>query len=400
MTSSLLDAVVLVLGAIVLIPLWVFCAECWLALLPGRRRREAPPGTRPRVAILIPAHNEEETLGETLAPLGPELQPGDRIVVVADNCTDRTAHVARSAGATVVERHDLTHRGKGFALDFGVRSLRDDPPEVLIVLDADSLVGSGSVERLARSALETGRPVQARYCFEPPPDGGTISHLSALGLAFKNFIRPLGLSRIGVPCPLTGSGMAFPWEVIRDVPLATGNLVEDLQLGIDLALQGKGPRFCPQAVIRSRLPGRSRAFLSQRTRWEQGHLRTLFTQVPRLVGKALRRGRIGLLGMALDLAVPPVALLMVCWGMITLLAGAAAWIGGPRVTLEFLVASGVVAGGTILVCWCVFCRREIPWTTLLYIPVYMLRKLPIYAGMLISRQREWVRTERDAATSR
>ena len=93
--------------------------------------------SRSRLAVLVPAHDEGAVLLQTIADIQMQLRPGDRLLVVADNCADDTAGIARAAGAEVVERHDPDKRGKGYALDFGIRHLALDPPEVVIIIDAD-----------------------------------------------------------------------------------------------------------------------------------------------------------------------------------------------------------------------------------------------------------------------
>src|SRR5262249_19708539 len=128
---------------------------------------------------LIPAHNEEAGIGKTLASLLPQLRTGDVLLVVADNCSDGTAAAARTAGATVIERHDTERRGKGFALDHGVRHLAADPPEVVVIVDADCLVEAGSLNRLVGAVASTGRPVQAEYVLDVPQGGNWRSQVSA-----------------------------------------------------------------------------------------------------------------------------------------------------------------------------------------------------------------------------
>src|SRR5438105_1471528 len=96
----------------------VLTVEALAALLP-RRRRPAAAACRPRCAVLVPAHDEEAGVGRTLEAVRAQLAPGDRVLVVADNCADRTAAVAAAAGADVAERRDPARRGKGYALDFG-----------------------------------------------------------------------------------------------------------------------------------------------------------------------------------------------------------------------------------------------------------------------------------------
>src|SRR5947209_3531591 len=124
---------------VLLLPTAVLLLQTLLALRP-LTRLPAPNRQRPSVGILIPAHNEESGITATIASLLPQLKQGDQILVIADNCSDNTAGVARAAGATVRERFDQHLRGKGYALDFGVRCMHEQPPAILIIVDADCIV--------------------------------------------------------------------------------------------------------------------------------------------------------------------------------------------------------------------------------------------------------------------
>ncbi len=378
---------------LVLIPMAVLVAECLAALLPRRRPTIDPAAPRPTCAVLIPAHNEEMGIGATLKSLLPQLRPKDRVLVVADNCEDRTAEVARAHGATVIERSHKTNKGKGFALDCGVRELEKDPPEVVVIVDADCIVHPCSLDALVRDAGR-GRPVQAAYVLNEPPDASSKQRLSAFAFKFKNVVRPLGLARLGAPCLLTGSGMAFPWQVIRDAPLASGNIVEDMALGLDLAVAGHPPRLCPQAEVTSELPSSKEAAAKQRRRWEHGHLRTMLTQVPRLFVAGIVRCRPRLLGLALELSVPPLSLLFLVWAMVLAAAGAA-W-HWYDISLPFLVLAcgGLAVLLAIFAAWARFGRERLPLTALLAAPFYVLWKIPIYLKFVGSPETNWVRTGR------
>src|SRR5436309_14477620 len=94
------DLLLTLLAAAVLVPLAVLTAECLAALLPAR---PSPDGPRPVCAVLVPAHDEEAGLPATLAALRPQLEPGDRLLVAADDCSDATAAVARTAAVEVRE---------------------------------------------------------------------------------------------------------------------------------------------------------------------------------------------------------------------------------------------------------------------------------------------------------
>src|SRR5262249_4132841 len=159
----------------------------------------------------------------------------DRLVVVADNCTDDTATIAAAAGAEVVERRDPLRVGKGFALDAGVRHLGASPPNVVIIIDADCHLSAGTIGQPATACIASRRPVPALYLMTSPDRASLNYSVAEFAWLLKNWIRPLGLARLGLPCQLMGTGMAFPWAVIRDANLATGHIVEDMRLGLELS---------------------------------------------------------------------------------------------------------------------------------------------------------------------
>jgi cellulose synthase/poly-beta-1,6-N-acetylglucosamine synthase-like glycosyltransferase len=227
-----------------------------------------------------------------------------------------------------------------------------------------------------------------------PPHPGLGDRVSRFAFLYKNVIRPSGLAFFGLPCLLTGSGMAVPWAVVRDAPLASGNIVEDMQLGLDLAAAGHPPRFYPEAVVSSKLPAGRRAAAIQRTRWEHGHLRTTLTQVPRLLGAAFRQRRVALLGLALELSVPPLSMLFLLWAAALLGSTLLGYFAGTWLPALVLAGSGLATLLAIFTAWCKFGRAHLPFWSLLAAPLYALRKVPIYFGFFLRPQRAWVRTAR------
>ena len=392
-----IDATLFAIAGVLLVPVLVFCVECLLAF-PPRRLRPNSTGARPRVALLIPAYNEEAGISETLRSLTPQLRAGDRVVVVADNCTDNTADLAAGAGCEVVRRFDDARRGKGYALDAGVRHVkcRGELPDVLIVFDADCIAQPGAVDTLARRAAATGRPVQCTYLMAlPAAPPAANAAVSALAVLVKNFVRPRGLSRLGLPCMLTGTGMAFPWHVICDARLATGNIVEDMQLGIDLALAGHPPVFCEEARVIGRLPSTERASRTQRRRWEHGHLRVLLREAPRLLAAALRRRDIAALALGLDVCVPPLALLVMLVALAATVAAAAIPLLGASPLPAILLGSGLAwVALSVKLAWLRFGRRAMPISSVLGAPRYALAKVPLYATFVRRGEKQWVRTDR------
>ncbi|MEN9905702.1 MAG: hypothetical protein RLZZ555_2267, partial [Pseudomonadota bacterium] len=264
-----------------------------LLLTLAARHGSLPPAggldSRPQLAVLVPAHNESCHLLPTLANLINQLGAQDRLLVVADNCSDDTAALARQAGAWVVERCDPVRRGKGYALAFGVDHLRTDPPEVVVIVDADCTLRPGSLAAAASLAASSGHPVQMLYLMHSPAGAKLRQRLLEFAWRVKNQVRAQGSDRLGGACHLTGSGMAFPWAVLEHAPLATGHVTEDMQLGIELALAGQAPRLCTAAQVDSDFPADGQATRTQKTRWEHGHLATLTGQLPRLLRAWLQR---------------------------------------------------------------------------------------------------------------
>lgn len=393
--SLFVEIVLLIIAFLQLIPIAIFFVESLAAFLPSRNRTNETGEPRPRTAVLMPAHNEASGIGATLETLLPQLTSQDRLIVIADNCSDETAAIARTAGATVIERTDYERKGKGYALDYGLRFIEADPPEVVVMADADCIVQEGAIERVVRLAKAMARPAQTTYLMEQPANPGPKDAVSALAFMVKNLVRPRGLERLGLPCLLYGTAMAFPWSVIASAPLASGNIVEDMQLAIDLALAGHPPIFCSQAKVIGRLPQQKQAAEGQRVRWEHGHLQTLLTQVPLLLKEAIRQKRFDLFAIALDLSIPPISLLVLMWVAFMAIAVLAGVLGASWLPASVLAIEGLLLFTAIVGAWLKFGRADLPLMALLGVPAYILWKVPLYLTFLVRPQTKWIRTERD-----
>ncbi len=387
------------LALVLAVPSAMLLLECVAAALVDADRGEDPAlarAARPPVVVLMPAHDEADGIGAALAGLRAQLAPGDRLLVVADNCRDATARRAREAGAEVLERADPTRRGKGFALAHGLARLAVECPDaVVVIVDADCRCEPGSVEALARSVVAHGAPAQACYLLAAPRTASPGAALSAFALLLRNRVRPLGLAALGLPCPLFGSGMAAPVELLARHPQRGASLVEDLELGIDLAVAGHAPRFVPGARVTSVLPADREAARGQRRRWEHGHLQALARGVPRLLAAALRRRRLAPLALGLDLWIPPLSLLVLAEVGLALAGLLRIAAGGSAASLVAALACLAATGAAVALAWARFGRQVASASQLLRAPAYALGKLPVYVGFLLRRQREWVRTRRD-----
>jgi len=374
----------------------VLLTELILGAVPGRRGRvealSSANALQQPTVILMPAHNEAGGIGAIIDSLQRQLPTTARILVIADNCSDETATVARAHGAQVVERHDAERRGKGHALAFGRDFLQADPPKAVLVLDADCTLGEGALAQLMSCAIEQQRPVQGLYLLHALPDAGPKVQISNFAFLIKNLVRQRGARRLHAPAILGGTGMAFPWRLFATLPLATSDLVEDLALGIHCTRQGHQPRFVETAAIWSEAASESDT-IKQRARWEQGFLSTAMAHGLPLLREGMLRP--SLLWMGLHLLVPPLALLFPLGFLTMALLALIAAFGGGWVPFLVFTAELLAVGLMIAAAWLLNGREVIPAGTLLRVPLYILWKAGIYFRFFGRRgETEWVRTRR------
>jgi cellulose synthase/poly-beta-1,6-N-acetylglucosamine synthase-like glycosyltransferase len=389
------EIVLVFAGLLLAVPVLVIFLQVLLAL-PRRPASRIPEGMRGRIAVLVPAHDEDLVIGETLASISRQLETGDRLVVIADNCSDRTAEVARESGAEVTVRTDPLLRGKGYAMDHGLKFLGETGPrETVIFVDADCDLGEGCINHLERMCSHSRRPTQAAYLMMPPEERQEIASLISFAWRVRNLVRPLGWHRMNFPCQLQGSGMAFPWDITPSMSPAGADLAEDTKLGLDLALMGRPPQFCPEAVVTSHVAAGGIPSYSQRARWEHGVIELMVHYVPRLLAKTWSSRSASLAAMALDLSVPPLALFTMTIGIyltLTVFLLLFSGVSGPAALAGTL---SVVFFVSVMLAWWRYGREMLPLRQLVFAtPAYAIRKLPLYAGLFLNRQREWVKGKR------
>ncbi len=405
---TLLEIGLFIASTIIMTPMLIFAVECFaaaIAYFESKRKMVFSAEERTSefdsasAVVVIPAHDEETSIAQTLQSLLPSLGRNERILVVADNCDDRTASIAYSFGekVDVAVRYDPELRGKGFALNFALERLVAAPPDVVVILDADCLMTDNSVRVLKERALKLRRPVQALNLTDRETPADAMGFLAILANHFTNLIRPLGLKRLGAPCRLTGTGMAIPWSLIQQGQFAGSHLAEDLNVGVAYVKAGFCPGFVPEVKVASALPPDPAAFAAQRRRWEQGHFQTLRDEVPNLLADALRRRDGKLAWVAADLSIPPLALLFTlgvsCWTACALFG----LVAGRYAPLVVATIALMATATAFFLCWALYCRRQAPFSAILSAPRYIARKVPIYLSMIIHPKHQWNRTRRRSA---
>jgi cellulose synthase/poly-beta-1,6-N-acetylglucosamine synthase-like glycosyltransferase len=381
--------------------LTVLTGAAWIVTLVPSRRRTPERAEPLRMAVVVPAHDEAAVIGATLAAMAALDYPAGRarVHVVADHCTDDTVAIARAAGVTVHE-HVGVGRGKGTALQWAIeRILADtDPPDVVVIVDADTIVAPGMLRALDRRVSGGAAVVQGQYRVREPGSSPSAG-LRAAALALRHHLRPLGRTALGASSGLYGNGMAFRVDVLRGRSW-TSHLTEDLELQMELLFDGIRVEYEPAAVVESEMPATLEGSTTQNERWERGRLELARRYVPALLRAALGRhreagpSRVAAADGALDHVVPPLSVLVALTGGVAV-AGSAVGMArraGPRPAGWALVTLLVVhvASGLVL--------ARVPrsvYRSLVRAPELVLWKVRLWVRMLVRRDEvDWVRTAR------
>jgi 1,2-diacylglycerol 3-beta-glucosyltransferase len=325
---TLLDLALLAALIVLTIGALVPCAYLLTQTLMSRRLPiPAPTPPKLRFDLIVPAYNEAHAIASTVANLLQIDWPRDhyRILVVADNCTDATAAIASAAGATVLERHDLTQRGKGYALQFAFqRSYEDGKADAVVVIDADSLVSPNLLQALAARIEQGAHAVQADHGVLNA-GGAWRTRLLAIAIAANHIVRSRARERARLSCGIRGNGWCVTHALLQRVPYNAFSLAEDLEFGIALGLNGYRVYYAGEAHASQEMVADARIARKQRQRWEHGRFHLIRTRTLPLLRAALGRRSAVCLDLALDLIVLPLSYIALNVGALLLISVLAAW---------------------------------------------------------------------------
>jgi len=344
------------------------------------------------VYMVIPAHNEEIIMKDTLVKLKSEINSLSKVVVVADNCTDTTASIAEALGATVVIRNNNELLGKGYAIQAGVDYLKPLAPKVVIVFDADCEFTSGSFNKLAKRCIDENSVIQSAYIMKSPEHSDIKIKVAEFAWFVKNVIRPKGLAVFNISCQLQGSGMAFPADVLEKVTFSSGSIVEDLELGLKLNAMNEAIIFDNSSSVISFFPISAAGTDSQRTRWEHGHLSSI-SMLPKKFIKALLTLNLKSCFTILDAMLPPTVLWLfvvlsstLLFFLLTLLNVFTPFLLSAVSLISLLFSLSLV--------WFIAAKHIIQTKDILLIYRYIFSKLNVYKTFITKRQKKWIKTDR------
>lgn len=385
----------MILVALIICGLTIFLAvEIIVGLAPHDPSPDQQAFKQSGVIVIVPAHNEGRAILPTLADIQAQLGERDRLLVVADNCSDDTAAIARDAGAQCIERQDPERRGKGYALQYAIDHLRDQAPAIVIFVDADCLLGEGCLATLADAVLRTDGPVQATYLMQADTDAPPGRHVSEFAWMLINKVRMAGLDRIAGVTRLTGSGMAFPWKRLENAQFGGGHIVEDLAMTVTFTRNGAPPRLAADAIVTSVFPTTEDVAAKQRARWEHGSMDIARRSVTELFVSGIKKLRFSDIALALDLAMPP----LILWMMVHVTGLAVTGLlllAGVTIPFKIVAASLAVFLITVTIVWFVHGRSILPVRLIPEIMRYALGKRRVYSGAARASTATWTRTDRD-----
>jgi cellulose synthase/poly-beta-1,6-N-acetylglucosamine synthase-like glycosyltransferase len=363
----------------------------------GASEAEGADGLPPRFAILVPAHNEAAVIGDALHSIAALEYPTNRYtpIVVADNCSDDTAVIARAAGAEVYERFDTAKQAKGYALGWLLDRLAGEGRvfDAYVVVDADSRLSANFLRAMAIALANGALVAQGQYRVLNGADGW-IAGLRAVAIALFNHLRPLGRSLFGWSAGLKGNGMVFSQKVVERFGWAAAALTEDAEYHIQLVQAGIRVAYVADAIVSAEMPVSLGQARSQQDRWERGRVELARGAGWSLVREFVRTGDLARLDAALELALPPLSMVVGAVVCCCAFAAALQWWPGLALAAALALALGLhVLVGAVLA---QLSARE--YLSLLRAPVYIVWKCWVYLGALLRRgSAPWIRTQRASA---
>ncbi len=301
-----------------------------------------------KVAIFIPARNESATIENTVKSMFKQNYPTDKytVYVVADNCDDNTAELARSAGARVFERFDDERRSRGWALDYGTRlALEEDPNiEFFVMFDADNVAHCNYLSKM-NDAFESGVQFARGYANSKNIDYNTTSAISGIYYLRDSRLCCQSRSALGLDQQLMGPGMMISAEFIKERGFDAHSISEDAEFTYNRMLEGKRTQYVDEAIYYEEQPTKMKDVFNRNIRFGYGLNRLFFNHGFRMLGKFFTTGRSSYVDMFLQLLFIPISLICCIWIPIyygfTLVEAIVMFSTNPRMLYEWLKLAAI-----------------------------------------------------------
>lgn len=383
----------------ILIFLYVTITTLYLVILTGAaylfKQKRASSNKSLRIVVIIPAHNEALEIGKTITKVKTCRYPAKNysIVVIADNCDDETASLARAAGVVVVERIDTENRGKGQALDWFFKTRGDiyGSYDAIAIMDADTVMHPDFLNEVSLSLSSPDVMVMQGYYGVSNPEDNWRTALSSAALNVFHHVRPAGRNRMGGTAGLKGNGMAFKTDILKQYGWPAYSIVEDMEFSMILLQDDILVYYNPEAIVYGEMATEKKQAETQRKRWEGGRFEVFKKYgLPLLKLWHKSKKKWQYLDGFMELFTPPLSLLVM--GQFLFFAVSPFMYPSLfRLSIYCLLGTAFyVFSGLIL-------KKASPfvWKSLLKAPFFILWKIPIYLKIVKKGDRNtWERTRR------
>jgi cellulose synthase/poly-beta-1,6-N-acetylglucosamine synthase-like glycosyltransferase len=357
-----------------------------------------------RFAIVVPAHNEELVIEKTVNNLLNVDYPSElfEIIVIADNCTDKTSVLAYKQRTVVLERENKQLKGKGHALRWCIELLLKGYRkkfDAFLVIDADTVVEKNIFKVLNIYVNNGNQAIQCADLVSPQP-GSWSSEITRVGLYLYNYVRPLGRKMLNLSAGLRGNGMCFTSNLLEKFPWQSYSQTEDLEYGLHLLLNGISVTFAPEAKVFAIMPINEQNAETQRARWEFGRFSVVKKYSFRLLKEAIKKRSFKIFDAFVELITPAFVNLF----LITFLFFVSTFILTIIGLLEsnsflilfsalFVLQIFYVIGGLYL-----SKADKNAYKALWKVPKFIIWKLTLYLRLLLKGHTKiWIRTAREDA---
>lgn len=355
-----------------------------------------------KFALFVPAHNEGVVIDQIIHNINKLNYPKDLydVFIIADNCTDNTAEVAREAGATVLERFNKKEVGKGFALQwaFGETLYKEDNDyDVAVIFDADNLVNKSFLKEMNNKLCEGHKVIQG-YIDSKNPNDSWITASYSMAFWSANRLFQSARSYLGLSCEIGGTGFCMDVEVLKEIGWDATSLVEDLEFTMKLNMKGYRVAWANDAVIYDEKPLTLAASWKQRRRWMQGFADVCSRYFFKLLFMGIKKRDMALIDCAIYTLQPFVLVLggfMLFVPLLnTFMFDGDMFVLTANVAPDFFLVYGVVQ--LLMLPISLFYDKKFSYRMLLFYPVYLLYCLtwiPIAVqGIVMMKERNWSHT--------
>lgn len=260
-----------------------------------------------RFAVVIAAHNEELVIEAVIQSIKNQNYPKElySIMVICDNCGDRTTEIVRQNDALAFERNNTAEKGKGYALKWMFAQIyqMDDKFDAVVVLDADNIISANFLQTM-NDMLGEGYKIIQGYLDSKNPDDSWVTLSYAIAYWYMGRMWQLARFRLGLPNALGGTGMCLEINTLKELGWDATSLTEDLEFTMKAVLNGIRPVWAHHVKVYDEKPIDFQASWKQRLRWMQGHWTVALTYLKPLFLRLITKKDVSALDSILYLLQP------------------------------------------------------------------------------------------------